>query len=57
MYTWLIDGMAAVQTVKPQKAYKEFFKKLIKFIESPPSSEPKLVGMINEQDDRELQEE
>ena len=46
--TWLIDGVAAVQTVKPQKTYKQFFKKLIKFIEPPPSSEPKLVGMIND---------
>ena len=34
--------------MKPQKTYKQFFKKLIKFIEPPPSSELKHVGMIND---------
>ena len=46
--TWLIDGMAVIQTVKPQETFREYYKKVIKFIEPPQFSNPKIVGMIND---------
>ena len=46
--SWFIDGMAAVRTIPPKATYKDWFERLIKFVEPPKGSEPTVIGFIND---------
>ena len=43
---WIIDGMAAVQSVKPKETYEEWFKMLIQFITPPNGSSALSIDII-----------
>ena len=46
--SWLIDGLAAVSSLKSKDTYGECIKSLIRFITPPKLAEYLLVGMVND---------
>ena len=46
--SWIIDGLAAVQSLKSKGTYGEWTKSLIHFIAPPEVPECLLVGMVND---------
>ena len=45
---WLVDGMAAMRSVKPRETYKEWFTALLRFSKPPVESCALSVEMIND---------
>ena len=45
---WLFDWMSVVRTVKSPEAYKEFFQKILNFIESRSKSDAVKVAIMND---------
>ena len=46
--SWLVDGMAAVQSLKSKETYGEWIEDLIRFITPPDVAECILFGMVND---------
>lgn len=45
---WLVDGMAAVRSLKPRETYAEWIKSFIKFTTPPESADACSLGIIND---------
>ena len=46
--TWLIDGLAAIQSLKSKETYGEWIESLLRFITPPEIAECLLIGMVND---------
>ena len=50
--SWLVDGMATVQALKPKKRYGELIESLLRFISPTAAAEAALVAMVNDIDEQ-----
>ena len=46
--SWMVDTMSIIRTMKPEKTFKDFFKKLMSIVSPPSSYQPKRLELVND---------
>ena len=46
--SWIVDTMSVIRTMKPEKTFKDFFRKLMNIVSPPSSYQPKRLELVND---------
>ena len=46
--SWIVDTMSIIRTMKPEKTFKDFFRKLMNIVSPPSSFQPKRLELVND---------